>query len=65
LVAQINFNQVVLRGILALLLFAGSIHVRPEDLNRQWLNISFRVIFGRVLRVSFIPTDANGRLAFW
>jgi len=35
-VAQIDFNQAVLHGMLAFLLFAGSIHVSLEDLHREW-----------------------------
>jgi len=46
LVAQIDFNQVVLHGMLAFLLFAGSIHVDLEDLGREWLTISLLAIFG-------------------
>ncbi|MGA7180329.1 MAG: sodium:proton antiporter [Thiobacillaceae bacterium] len=46
LVSQIDFNQVVLHGMLAFLLFAGSIHVKFEDLGREWLTISSLAIFG-------------------
>ena len=35
LVSQIDFNQVVLHGLLAFLLFAGSIHVSLENLRRE------------------------------
>jgi CPA1 family monovalent cation:H+ antiporter len=45
LVSQIDFNQVVLHGMLAFLLFAGSIHVNLEDLGREWLIISLLAIF--------------------
>ena len=49
LVAQIDFNQVVLHGILAFLLFAGSIHVSLEDLSREWLSISLLAIVGTLI----------------
>jgi CPA1 family monovalent cation:H+ antiporter len=45
LVSQIDFNRVVLHGMLAFLLFAGSIHVNLEDLGREWLVISLLAIF--------------------
>jgi CPA1 family monovalent cation:H+ antiporter len=45
LVSQIDFNRVVLHGMLAFLLFAGSIHVDLEDLGREWLVISLLAIF--------------------
>ncbi|MGA8005461.1 MAG: sodium:proton antiporter [Burkholderiales bacterium] len=46
LVAQIDFNQVVLHGMLAFLLFAGAIHVSLEELGREWLTISSLAIVG-------------------
>ena len=46
LVAQIDFNQVVLHGMLAFLLFAGAIQVKFEDLGREWLTIASLAIFG-------------------
>ena len=46
LVSQIDFNQVVLHGMLAFLLFAGAIQVKFEDLGREWLTISLLAIFG-------------------
>jgi len=49
LVAQIDFNQVVLHGMLAFLLFAGSIHVSLEDLGREWLAISLLAIVGTLI----------------
>jgi len=35
LVSQIDFNQVVLHGMLAFLLFAGSINVNLDELGRE------------------------------
>lgn len=49
LVSQIDFNQVVLHGLLAFLLFAGSIHVSLEDLHREWLTIALLAIFGTLV----------------
>lgn len=46
LVAQIDFNQVVLHGMLAFLLFAGAIQVKLEDLRREWLTIMSLAIVG-------------------
>lgn len=49
LVARIDFDQVVLHGMLAFLLFAGSIHVNLEELGREWLPISLLAIFGTLV----------------
>jgi Na+:H+ antiporter len=46
LVSRIDFNQVVLHGMLAFLLLAGAIHVKLEELGREWLTISSLAIFG-------------------
>ncbi|HKJ72857.1 MAG TPA: cation:proton antiporter, partial [Alphaproteobacteria bacterium] len=46
MVTQIDFNEVVLHGMLAFLLFAGAIHVKLEDLGREWLPISLLAVFG-------------------
>jgi monovalent cation:H+ antiporter, CPA1 family len=46
LVSQIDFNQVVLHGMLAFLLFAAAIHVNLEELGREWLTIGSLAIFG-------------------
>jgi CPA1 family monovalent cation:H+ antiporter len=49
LVSQVDFNRVVLHGMLAFLLFAGSIHVKLDDLGREWLPISLLAVFGTLL----------------
>lgn len=49
MVSQINFPQVVLHGMLAFLLFAGSIHVQIEDLCREWLSISLLAVVGTLI----------------
>lgn len=45
LVTHIEFNQVVLHGMLAFLLFAGAIHVKLDELGREWPAISLLAIF--------------------
>ena len=42
LVSRIDFDQVVLHGMLAFLLFAAAIHVKFEDIGREWRSISLR-----------------------
>jgi len=54
LVSQIDFDQVVLHGMLAFLLFAGSIHVQLEDLGREWLTISSLAIPGMLVSTSIV-----------
>ncbi len=49
LVSQVDFYQVVMHGMLAFLLFAGSIHVQLEDLRREWLSISLLAIVGTLI----------------
>ncbi len=48
LVSRIDFNQALLHGMLAFLLFAGSIHVELEDLAREWLPIVLLAVIGTV-----------------
>jgi Na+:H+ antiporter len=54
LVSQIDFDQTVLHGMLAFLLFAGSIHVQLEDLGREWLTISSLAILGTLLSTAIV-----------
>jgi CPA1 family monovalent cation:H+ antiporter len=54
LITQIDFNQVVLHGLLAFLLFAGSIHVRLDDLYREWKTISLLAIFGTLFSTCIV-----------
>jgi CPA1 family monovalent cation:H+ antiporter len=60
LLSQIDFEQLVLHGILAFLLFAGSIHVDLEDLAREWLTISLLAVAGTVASTFIV-----GALTFW
>jgi Na+:H+ antiporter len=64
LVAQIDFNQVVLHGMLAFLLFAGAIHVNLEELGREWLTISSLAIVG-TLASTFIVGGATWLVLGW
>jgi Na+:H+ antiporter len=54
LVSRIDFNQVVLHGMLAFLLFAAAIHVKYEDLGREWLPISLLAIFGTLMSTCIV-----------
>jgi CPA1 family monovalent cation:H+ antiporter len=64
LVAQIDFNQVVLHGMLAFLLFAGAIHVNLEELGREWLTVSSLAIVG-TLTSTFIVGGATWLVLGW
>ena len=52
--ARIDFDQVVLHGMLAFLLFAGSIHVSLEELGREWLPISLLAILGTLVSTCIV-----------
>ncbi len=54
LVSQIDFNQAVLHGMLAFLLFAGSIKVNLDDLGREWLAITLLAILGTLLSTCIV-----------
>ncbi len=47
--SQIDFTHAVLDGMLALLLFAGALHLNMADLAREWRLITLLSIFGTVL----------------
>ena len=64
LVSQIDFNRVVLHGMLAFLLFAGAIHVKLEDLAREWLPISLLAVFGTLVS-TFIVGGATWLVLGW
>jgi CPA1 family monovalent cation:H+ antiporter len=64
LVSRIDFNQVVLHGMLAFLLFAGAIHVSLEELGREWLTISSLAIFG-TLASTFIVGGVTWLVLGW
>ena len=48
-VSQIPFSHALLHGMLAFLLFAGSIHVDLDDLGREWLTVSLLAILGTLV----------------
>lgn len=54
LVARIDFDQLVLHGMLAFLLFAAAIHVSLEDLGREWLTIGLLAIVGTLLSTGIV-----------
>jgi Na+:H+ antiporter len=64
LVAHIDFNQVVLHGMLAFLLFAGAIHVNLDELGREWPAISLLAIVG-TLASTFIVGGATWLVLGW
>jgi Na+:H+ antiporter len=64
MVARIDFNQVVLHGMLAFLLFAGAIHVRLEELGREWPAISLLAIAG-TLGSTFIVGGVTWLVLGW
>ncbi|HZZ44545.1 MAG TPA: sodium:proton antiporter [Tepidisphaeraceae bacterium] len=49
LMAGIDFNKVLLHGMLAFLLFAGSLHVDLGDLAKEWLPITSMALLGTLL----------------
>ncbi len=53
-VSRIDFNEVVLHGLLAFLLFAGSIHVKLDALRREWLTISLLAVVGTLVSTGFV-----------
>ena len=46
LVAGIDFNEVVFHGMLPFLLFAGALHVKLNDLKREWLPVTLLALAG-------------------
>ncbi len=53
-VKQINFDQLVLHGLLAFLLFAGSIHVNLEELGQEWLPIFLLAVVGTLVSTAIV-----------
>jgi CPA1 family monovalent cation:H+ antiporter len=49
LVAGIDFHRTLLHGMLAFLLFAGSLQLRTEDLSREWDAIAVLSVLGTAL----------------
>lgn len=63
-ISHIDFNQVVLHGMLAFLLFAGSIHVKLDELGREWPAISLLAI-GGTLASTFIVGGVTWLVLGW
>jgi len=64
LVGQIDFDETVLHGMLAFLLFAGAIHVKLEALRREWLTILLLAVFG-TLTSTFIVGGLSWLVLGW
>ncbi|MGO1869763.1 MAG: cation:proton antiporter, partial [Halomonas sp.] len=56
LVARIDFNQVVLHGMLAFLLFAAAIHVKLDNLRKEWLPIALLAVVGTLMSTFIVGT---------
>lgn len=61
LVAGIDFERALLHGMLAFLLFAGSLHVDLNDLSREWLPVTLLALLGTI--ISTIVVGSVIRLA--
>lgn len=48
-ISQMQFSHALLHGMLAFLLFAGSIHVDLDDLGREWLTVSLLAVLGTLV----------------
>ncbi|MFG6665718.1 cation:proton antiporter [Halomonas sp. HNIBRBA4712] len=60
LVARLDFDQVVLHGLLAFLLFAAAIHVKFDHLGQEWLPIALLAVVGTLMSTFIV-----GTLAWW
>src|SRR5579863_5720945 len=49
IVGKIDFHETVLNGMLAFLLFAGSLNLEFEDLSKEWESIAVLALFGTAL----------------
>ena len=56
LVARIDFDQVLLHGMLAFLLFAAAIHVKFDNLEREWLPIALLAVVGTLVSTFIVGT---------
>ncbi|MAN15223.1 MAG: sodium:proton antiporter [Dinoroseobacter sp.] len=46
LIADIDFSEALLDGMLGLLLFAGALHVKLEDLRAEWVTVALMATIG-------------------
>ena len=51
---QIDFEKTVLHGMLAFLLFAGSIHVKLQDLGRESITIALLAVIGTLISTALV-----------
>ena len=54
IVDRIDFNQVVLHGMLALLLFAGALHLDLSELAKEKVPVAALAVFGTVLSTGIV-----------
>lgn len=63
LLNKIDFEALLLHGLLAFLLFAGALHVRIDDLKKQWLPVvsfaTLGVLLSAILTSVFFYTAAH------
>jgi monovalent cation:H+ antiporter, CPA1 family len=62
LLSQIDFNKIVLHGMLAFLLFAGALHLELADLAREWWPITLLSVFGTAISTVAIGAAMYGAL---
>src|SRR5262249_25270746 len=60
ILGQVDFNEVVLHGMLAFLLFAGALHVDMSDLAREWGAVTLLATAS-----TLVSTFLVGGLAWW
>ncbi|WP_227431221.1 cation:proton antiporter [Psychrobacter sp. I-STPA6b] len=56
LLAQLNFTEVLLDGMLSMLLFAGALHINISDLRRYKIPIGVLAFFGTLISAFLIAT---------
>lgn len=56
IVSGIDFSDTLLEGMLGLLLFAGALHVKMEDLKAQWLPVVLMATLGVALSTVVVGT---------
>jgi CPA1 family monovalent cation:H+ antiporter len=62
LLANINFSETVLTGLLGFLLFAGALQINLNDLRRRWVEILTFATFGTVLSTFIVGSVMYGVL---
>src|SRR3954470_14118003 len=54
IVQHVDFNEVLLHGMLAFLLFAGALHLDLGDLSRHWQSIASLAVLGTALSAALV-----------